>query len=115
MRRDTEVSGAGPTEMGAVSRAPKSVMTSWRAILLDARLAVVPLSTAAAGFVTSVAIARVFGPAGRGEYAVAITIVMTSAQVTSWGLGESLAIHMTRVGGPPRPRRWLLRVWGVYG
>lgn len=69
------------------------------------------LLTAGSGFVSNVIIAREFGPAGRGYYAVAIASIMAVAQVASLGLGEALAVHLAKHGGPPSPRIWMIALW----
>lgn len=84
---------------------------SSKAVRSSLLLALVPISGSSSGLVTSILVARLYGAEGRGEYAILIALTMTIAQITSMGLGEALAVHLVRYGGPSRPRAWIATLW----
>ena len=48
------------------------------------------------GFVNSILVVRLLGPAGRGEFAVAVTLAAVGVQLTNLGLHSSNTYHVSR-------------------
>lgn len=86
---------------GALARMSSGLDEQMREVLGKAILSLaIRVGGAAAQFAFSVLIARLFGPAGLGAYALALSVVVIASTLARWGLDQAtlkhVAIHATR-------------------
>jgi len=88
----------------------RDVLSRWRAALTVSGAKVAAMAIA---LILSVAIARLLGPSGRGEFILVTTAVALGAQILNFGVSSALALEFAR--NPNIIPKMLCRCWFATG